>query len=566
MSSLFCRRVLALVFFTIPVAGFGAEARLAADAFVNASSVNTNYGANASLTVGGTGSRRSFLRFDLSTLPAGTLGASVAKANLIVYSDTAAVGSAFNVARVLTPWTEGAITNTLAPTIGAIEVTSVAASGTTFISVDVTQLAKDWLNGTLTNNGLALLPSTGGTNIDLDSKENATTSHAPRLEIILIGPAGPQGLTGLAGPVGATGAIGPAGATGAIGPIGPTGATGATGGVGPQGVPGVTYTRTMLVSPVGTPTQNGAALIAAVTGISTASTNNPYLVHIEPGNYDVGSAVIAPAAGIDVEGSGTGVTRITGSGIYVISMPAGSELRHVTVESTNGSAIGTNGRLFGVVARASGGSSNTAIQGDTLTESMTNVTAIAFGNGVVNRAIQVAGNVVLTNVTADSSGANSTNRAVDYSGSGSPRFVNLYALATGVQSSNNTAQAISLQGVSTATLQSVQAVAVNGGQTGGTVALYVSQGVHMVSNSILSTKGVNVRWAIQANTSATIRVENSQLNTGGYPTSVSVDAGTTIQVAASRMEGTPFLLFGGGTVTCVAVYNASLMFFANSCP
>jgi hypothetical protein len=62
----------------------------------------------------------------------------------------------------------------------------------------------------------------------------------------LIGPTGPQGVTGSIGPTGpqgitgATGPTGPQGVTGSIGPTGPQGVTGSIGPTGPQGITGAT--------------------------------------------------------------------------------------------------------------------------------------------------------------------------------------------------------------------------------------------------------------------------------------------------------------------------------------
>jgi hypothetical protein len=50
------------------------------------------------------------------------------------------------------------------------------------------------------------------------------------------------------------------------------------------------YKRTVLVSPVGTPQQNGTALRNALASITGASATNPYLLKIEPGIYDLGGS------------------------------------------------------------------------------------------------------------------------------------------------------------------------------------------------------------------------------------------------------------------------------------
>ena|SRR5215210_563285 len=47
------------------------------------------------------------------------------------------------------------------------------------------------------------------------------------------------------------------------------------------------YTRTVVVSPAGTPSQNGTALKNALSGITNASETSPYLLKIEPGVYDL---------------------------------------------------------------------------------------------------------------------------------------------------------------------------------------------------------------------------------------------------------------------------------------
>ncbi|PYS57154.1 MAG: hypothetical protein DMF74_26780, partial [Acidobacteria bacterium] len=52
------------------------------------------------------------------------------------------------------------------------------------MTIDVTQLVKDWLDNLLPNNGVALVAA-GGADLTVDSKENRQTSHEPRLEIVL---------------------------------------------------------------------------------------------------------------------------------------------------------------------------------------------------------------------------------------------------------------------------------------------------------------------------------------------------------------------------------------------
>jgi hypothetical protein len=180
---------------------FASDARLAADAYVTAGAPNANNQFVPSNHVGGTGNRRSFVRFDLGTLPTGTPGTQVAKATLVLFADTASPGSTFDVVRVNGAWSESTITNNSAPALGAAVATAVPAGNNTFVTVDVTALVRDWVDGVTPNHGVALVAGASGASIDFDSKENGNTSHQPRLDITLNGPAGPQGPQGAPGAV-----------------------------------------------------------------------------------------------------------------------------------------------------------------------------------------------------------------------------------------------------------------------------------------------------------------------------------------------------------------------------
>jgi hypothetical protein len=157
-----------------------------------------------------------------------------------------------------------------------------------------------------------------------------------------MGPAGPQG------PAGAKGDKGDTGLTGPQGPAGATGATGPQGPAGPQGPKGdPTLLRTIFVSPVpGSPTASGSALIAALSGINSASATNQYLLKIEPGLYDIGGSILMMKPYVDVEGSGRGVTRITGSSYATVQIAAYSELRDLTASNQNPAA--TSSGVYGV--------------------------------------------------------------------------------------------------------------------------------------------------------------------------------------------------------------------------
>ncbi|MEN8163742.1 MAG: hypothetical protein ABFS37_06415 [Acidobacteriota bacterium] len=100
------------------------------------------------------------------------------------------------------------------------------------------------------------------------------------------------------------------------------------------------YLRTYVVGPTGTPTENGAALLAALAAIPVpASQEEAALLKIEPGLYDLGVNPLNMKSWVDVEGSGREVTKITADAcsavtIGVVSGASDSELRDLSVENT----------------------------------------------------------------------------------------------------------------------------------------------------------------------------------------------------------------------------------------
>jgi len=229
------------------------------DAYVSSAAAATNFGAATSLVIapGNAG----LVQFDLSGIP---VSATIAKAYLRVYVNKVVAGGTLNFALAASPWSEGAVTFNTQPGVGSTFAGATASVANTFVLVDVTSQAQAWLAVPAANFGLEIT-GVGSTSVQLDTKENTTTSHPPTLELSIAGPAGPSGATGAVGPTGATGATGPAGAAGAAGiagaagPIGPIGAAGPTGAQGPTGASGPT-------GPAGLQGAAGAAGLAGARG------------------------------------------------------------------------------------------------------------------------------------------------------------------------------------------------------------------------------------------------------------------------------------------------------------
>jgi len=171
-----------------------AVAATVADAHVNLSN-GTNYGGLNRLRVGSqgggddTGQHEGFLRFDLSSIPA---GATVQSVMFRAVQTDGAVGTGFRAYEVTSAWDETTISGTNRPTVAAsalgdMVVRSNAApygGASTFQNAGLTQLAQDWIGGHKGSHGLNLKminPADGDT---LASRENASGHAAPQLVVL----------------------------------------------------------------------------------------------------------------------------------------------------------------------------------------------------------------------------------------------------------------------------------------------------------------------------------------------------------------------------------------------
>jgi len=259
--------VLAIAFFQ-PIAN-AQEARLTDDTYVSPPAPNSNFGTASFLYVSSTGS--TYLKFNLSVLPAGTTPEQVGKATLVLWVYQLTQAGAMDVRPVSGPWSERTLTANLAPALG-----SAVASGMTvpqshsFMLIDVTSLVRSWL-GTTTNDGLALVANARSpVSAVFVSKESLVATTPAALEISLTGPVGPAGPQGPAGPGGARGATGPAGPQGPAGSAGAKGATGATGPAGPAGPAGAKG-ATGATGPAGATGPQGPAGLAGAKGATGAT-------------------------------------------------------------------------------------------------------------------------------------------------------------------------------------------------------------------------------------------------------------------------------------------------------
>ena len=311
------------------------QATLTDDSFTSFATPQTNYGSSiADIVAKGS---NSYIKFSLASFGAGITGANVSTSTFIIYVDAVVASGAMDVYQVNGQWSERTLTWSTAPALGTKILSAVPVSKRGYLSMDVTSTVQAWLNGTLANNGLALVPTSGSPIlISFDSKENILTSHSSQLDLVLVsgGTQGPPGPPGAAGPVGAqgpagapgsAGAVGPAGPPGPSGPAGPAGATGAQGPAGVMGLPGAQGPAGPQ-GPAGATTipDNLTALSGALSTNGVSFTGATTFIQTNCGNMNVGDIFLS------INGYGQG------------ALPADGRILSISSNTALFSLVGTN--------------------------------------------------------------------------------------------------------------------------------------------------------------------------------------------------------------------------------
>jgi hypothetical protein len=181
--------------------------------------------------------------------------------------------------------------------------------------------------------------------------------------------------------------------------------------------------RTVIVSPASTPAASGAALIAAVNGLSNPSDSNPWLVKLEPGAYALSGTLNLPG-GVTLAGSGQAATQITGSQQLIVAAGSGANevrdltlslitaqagfpaldhdgpgsmaVRNVTVSVVDSAPAASGPGDFAVSAITDSASAALVIENSTVTVSATSRAAIGvFAGDSANPGIQIDGSHVI---------------------------------------------------------------------------------------------------------------------------------------------------------------------------
>jgi hypothetical protein len=344
-------------------------------------------------------------------------------------------------------------------------------------------------------------------------------------------------------------------------------------------------------------------ITAALNSISDASASNHYLVYVAPGTY---GEQVTMKPFVDIEGAGELATRIsfTGNSTATNGTVLGAnnaELRFVTVETIgaawavaiyNGS---TAPHLTHITASASGGTNNIGVYNySSASPTMTNVTASASGGTSAHGVYNASSSPMMTDVTATALGG-SNNYGV-YNNTSSPTMTDVTATASGGTTSYGVFNDSSLPtmthvtatasasgtscGVynssSSPTMTNVTASALNGWYRFGVINSFSSPTMTNVTTNIwggLYSYGVYNDSSSPTIQNCVLRALSGTFNYGIYNTAVSGsytvlvnhsqitgsdntirnDTGFTTRVGASQLSGGA--VTGGGTVTCVGVYD-----------
>lgn len=323
----------------------------------------------------------------------------------------------------------------------------------------------------------------------------------------------------------------------------------------------VAYVRTIVVSPVvGNSAASGTALLDALNGVSGNSATDPYLLHIEPGIYDIGATALTMKTFVDVEGSGENATFIVAargggslaSSAAAIVAAASTELRDLTVTNTSSSSIGmgvfsnvASSNVRHVTINSTGASQNSigifATSGGTMTISDVTITATSTGGTSGSAGIQLAG-------TGKATVLNSRITGKGVSGTGTNIGVHLTANST------------------SATIDGCTILAT--GTANQNTGVSVAPGTATVMSSTVQADTAGSRFAVSTSAQATaiLNVFHSRLlalapSFNSSHASVSKGSSSTLRVATSQIDSASF-----GVPKCVHVYDADMDDLNNVCP
>ena len=165
------------------------------DSFVSSCSPDDNFSDYVGFRIGRWDDkiRRSYLQFDLNTLPA---DAVITNADLKLYQSSTfgTVGFTISLFKITANWEENTITWNNQPDYHPIpeSISSVIMGESTWLSWDVSTLLQEWVDGSITNHGIVLVGNTTVSFSEVFFRSSDyldTPDQRPKLEITYLVPA-----------------------------------------------------------------------------------------------------------------------------------------------------------------------------------------------------------------------------------------------------------------------------------------------------------------------------------------------------------------------------------------
>ncbi|MEM9596768.1 MAG: hypothetical protein AAGD06_21035 [Acidobacteriota bacterium] len=339
------------------------------------------------------------------------------------------------------------------------------------------------------------------------------------------------------------------------------------------------YVSTVVVSPViGSPAASGTALLNAIAGITGANANNPYLLKLEPGIYDIGTTPFQMKPYVDVEGSGRTVTVIRGlgqepatfnRGIGIVMGASPAEMRQLTVRCNSNATnslcisianVNTSPRFVDMTVTATDDfASHWGFRNTASSPYIDNVDVVVTQGeqnyGIVNAGFTSRPTIVGSRIVANH--GSFTNDGILNREDSAPVLVEDVDIKVRGGSGTNTGMQTQQPQYSTnyTTLRRVSILA-DGAAT--QYGILRSNGILTVLHSQIVTYGANGNGVLMEQNPVTIthsEVVGSAIRV----------VGPTINIGTSWLRGSGSV-DGFISEKCAAVYENNFNFFANTCP
>jgi len=335
-----------------------------------------------------------------------------------------------------------------------------------------------------------------------------------------------------------------------------------------DGDDGVVMTRTTVVHGTDDPVANGAALLAAMSALpAAASQQDARRVLLEPGVFDLGDQVLAVGPWVVLEGSGREVTVITSSACSETAFPAptvaldsDAEVKDLTVvdgcvsPTGKGCAVelyGDRGRLTRVTARDVTGADRCMgvwIWGNSSV--LDRVIAEADGGATWTSGIEIIGDGTLLLDCAASATGGGYNNAL---------LVGGWTRVMGGSYTADHAAGTNDSAIEIAAAAELYDVTV----TSEGDAVYCTA----IDSMTVTMSRADIHGTVDTHASAGeslgLIIEHSSVDAAG--TTIAGSTGVAVVLGATRLAGDA-VQPGGGVVACAGVWDETWAFFPNTCP